>query len=115
MWGGDRSPDSPLPFGIDSSTTHNTLIQSFLLLLSDMTVVPRALDVSFERSDGFQGPIVVYDPTNDDEMQLQKRYDAEEILFLQDWYHQDGNVRRTGESRQTTASSQQTSPLFCGV
>lgn len=26
-------------------------------------------------------------------------YDAEEIVFMQDWYHQDGNIRRTGEKQ----------------
>ena len=53
--------------------------------------------MSLERADGFQGPIIISDPTSDDEKQLETMYDAEEIVFMQDWYHQDGNIRRTGE------------------
>lgn len=56
-------------------------------------------DVSLERADGFQGPIIISDPTSDDEKQLETMYDAEEIVFMQDWYHQDGNIRRTGEKQ----------------
>jgi FtsP/CotA-like multicopper oxidase with cupredoxin domain len=40
--------------------------------------------------------IVVTDPNNEDEKQLREMYDEEAILFLQDWYHLDGQARRTG-------------------
>ena len=49
-----------------------------------------------ERTDGFQGPIIISDPSNDDEMQLERMYDEEAVVFLQDWYHLDGRERRTG-------------------
>jgi len=52
--------------------------------------------LSMERGDGFQGSIVVTDPNNEDEKQLREMYDEEAILFLQDWYHLDGQARRTG-------------------
>lgn len=52
--------------------------------------------VSMERADGFQGPIIISDPESDDEKQLEEMYDAEATVFLQDWYHQDGHMRRTG-------------------
>ena len=54
------------------------------------------LDVSMERADGFQGPIIISDPDNDDEKQLEDMYDEEATVFLQDWYHLDGRTRRTG-------------------
>lgn len=54
-------------------------------------------DLSMERGDGFQGPIIISDPENDDEKQLEKMYDGDEVVFLQDWYHLDGPTRRTGE------------------
>jgi len=53
-------------------------------------------DYSLERADGFQGPIVISDPGNEDEKLLAAKYYAEEILFLQDWYHQDGDTRHAG-------------------
>lgn len=52
--------------------------------------------VSLERADGFQGAIIINDPNDDEETQLQAIYDAEEVIFLADWYHRDGNARRTG-------------------
>ena len=52
--------------------------------------------VSMERADGFQGPIIISDPNNDDEKELEAMYDGEATVFLQDWYHQNGNMRRTG-------------------
>lgn len=52
--------------------------------------------VSFERADGMQGPIIISDPENEDAQQLEDMYDAEATVFLQDWYHLDGNARRTG-------------------
>jgi len=52
--------------------------------------------VSMERADGFQGPIIISDPESDDEKQLEAMYDAEATVFLQDYYHLDGNMRRTG-------------------
>lgn len=52
--------------------------------------------VSMERADGFQGPIIISDPDNDDEKQLEDMYYEEAIVFLQDWYHLDGQTRRTG-------------------
>ena len=55
--------------------------------------------MSLERADGFQGPMIISDPTSNDEMQLKTMYDAEEIVFIQDWYHQDGNINCTGESK----------------
>jgi hypothetical protein len=50
-----------------------------------------------ERGDGFQGPIIVSDPENEEEKALEEMYDGEEVVFLQDWYHLDGQNRRTGE------------------
>ena len=49
-----------------------------------------------ERADGFQGPIVISDPESEDEKQLKEMYDEEATVFLQDWYHLNGNMRRTG-------------------
>jgi len=54
-------------------------------------------DLSMERGDGFQGPIIISDPENEDEKQLEEMYDGDEVVFLQDWYHLDGQTRRTGE------------------
>lgn len=54
-------------------------------------------DLSMERGDGFQGPIIVSDPENEEEKALEEMYDGEEVVFLQDWYHLDGQNRRTGE------------------
>ena len=48
------------------------------------------------RADGFQGPIVISDPDSEDEKQLEEMYDAQATVFLQDWYHLDGHMRRTG-------------------
>ena len=52
--------------------------------------------VSFERSDGFQGPIIITDPESEEEMKLEEMYDDEAVVFLQDWYHVGGQTRRTG-------------------
>ncbi|EJK68654.1 hypothetical protein THAOC_10148 [Thalassiosira oceanica] len=52
--------------------------------------------VSFERSDGMQGPIIITDPESEEEMQLEEMYDDEAVVFLQDWYHAGGQMRRTG-------------------
>eukprot|EP00804_Cyclotella_cryptica_P023692 CCRYP_019323-RA/>CCRYP_019323-RA protein AED:0.11 eAED:0.08 QI:0/0/0/1/1/1/4/0/564 len=52
--------------------------------------------ISMERGDGFQGPIVITDPSNEDENALSEMYDEEAVVFLQDWYRLDGNYRRTG-------------------
>ena len=49
-----------------------------------------------ERADGFQGPIVITDPSSEDERALTEMYDEEAVIFLQDWYRFDGNYRRTG-------------------
>ena len=54
------------------------------------------LDVGLERSDGFQGTIIINDPYDPDEAELKASYQAEEVIFLQDWYHRDGLMRRTG-------------------
>jgi hypothetical protein len=42
-------------------------------------------DTSMERGDGFQGPIIISNPENDDEKQLRTQYDDEAVVFLQDW------------------------------
>lgn len=52
--------------------------------------------VSYERADGMQGPIIIHNPDSDDEMELKQMYDKDVTVFLQDWYHEDGNYRRTG-------------------
>ena len=49
-----------------------------------------------ERTDGFQGPIIISDPDNADEKELERAYDDEAVIFLQDWYHLDGRERRAG-------------------
>lgn len=53
-------------------------------------------DVGLERADGFQGTIIINDPNDVDEIALKALYQAEEVIFLQDWYHRDGVTRRTG-------------------
>jgi hypothetical protein len=53
-------------------------------------------DYSLERADGFQGPIIISAPGNPYEEQLAAKYYAEETIFLQDWYHQDGDTRHAG-------------------
>ncbi|KAL7541771.1 hypothetical protein ACHAWF_007015 [Thalassiosira exigua] len=52
--------------------------------------------VSMERTDGFQGPLIVSNPDNEDEKELEAQYDGDVTVFLQDWYHLDGSMRRTG-------------------
>ena len=52
--------------------------------------------VSMERADGMQGPIIISDPNNEDAVELETMYDEDVTVFLQDWYHQDGFMRRTG-------------------
>jgi len=52
--------------------------------------------VSMNRADGFQGPIIISDPESEDEKLLEEIYDGEATVFLQDWYHLDGHMRRTG-------------------
>lgn len=52
--------------------------------------------VSMERADGFQGPIIISNPDNEDERALAEMYDADATVFLQDYYHLDGHMRRTG-------------------
>ncbi len=42
-------------------------------------------DTSMERTDGFQGPIIISNPDSDDEKQLRTMYDHEAVVFLQDW------------------------------
>ncbi len=54
-------------------------------------------DLSMERGDGFQGPIIITNPENDDEKELEEMYDEEAVVFLQDWYHLDGRTRRAGK------------------
>jgi hypothetical protein len=53
-------------------------------------------DFGLERADGFQGPIIISEPGNVNEEKLAALYYAEEIIFLQDWYHQDGDTRHAG-------------------
>ena len=43
-----------------------------------------------------QGPIIISDPNNEDAVELETMYDEDVTVFLQDWYHQDGFMRRTG-------------------
>merc|ERR1719183_2825003 len=43
-----------------------------------------------------QGPIIIHNPDSDDEVELEQMYDEDVTVFLQDWYHMDGNYRRTG-------------------
>jgi FtsP/CotA-like multicopper oxidase with cupredoxin domain len=52
--------------------------------------------LSMDRTDGFQGPIIIEDPNDEAELSLMEQYESEETVFLQDWYHMTGGERRTG-------------------
>ncbi|KAL3776497.1 hypothetical protein HJC23_013240 [Cyclotella cryptica] len=46
--------------------------------------------MAMERGDGYEGAIIVTDPNDMRETELEATYDEEEVIFLQDWYHLDG-------------------------
>ncbi|KAL3788882.1 hypothetical protein HJC23_002636 [Cyclotella cryptica] len=52
--------------------------------------------MAMERGDGYEGAIIVTDPNDMRETELEATYDEEEVIFLQDWYHLDGPALRAG-------------------
>jgi len=52
--------------------------------------------LSMNRNDGFQGPLVITNLSDSNEVALEEKYVEDHVVFLQDWYHKTGQERRTG-------------------